>query len=154
MNLSSLLKPRAVRVVTDISSKKRLLQSIADMAGDLIGLPASDIFDALQERESLGPTGVGHGVALPHARLSALSEVQGAFLKLEKPIDFDSADRQPVDLVFALFAPADSGVDHLKALALVSRTLRNPALCAKLRANSDPSTLYTILADGAETQAA
>lgn len=154
MDLSSLLKPRAVRVVTDISSKKRLLQSIADMAEDLIGLPASGIFDALQERESLGPTGVGHGVALPHARLNELTEVQGAFLRLERPIDFDSADRQPVDLVFALFAPADTGVDHLKALALVSRTLRDPALCAKLRANSDPATLYTILTAGTETQAA
>jgi PTS system nitrogen regulatory IIA component len=154
MDLSSLLKPRAVRVVTDISSKKRLLQSIADMAGDLIGLPASEIFDALQERESLGPTGVGHGVALPHARLSSLTEVQGAFLKLEKPIEFDSADRQPVDLVFALFAPADTGVDHLKALALVSRTLRDQGLRAKLRANSEPATLYTILTAGAETQAA
>ncbi|MCU4652261.1 PTS sugar transporter subunit IIA [Roseibacterium sp. SDUM158016] len=154
MDLSSLLKPRAVRVVTDISSKKRLLQSIADMAEDLIGLPSSQIFDALQERESLGPTGVGHGVALPHARLPALTQVQGAFLRLEKPIDFDSADRQPVDLVFALFAPADTGVDHLKALALVSRTLRDQALCAKLRANTDPATLYTILTAGAETQAA
>jgi PTS system nitrogen regulatory IIA component len=154
MDLSSLLKPQAVRVVTDISSKKRLLQSIADMAEDLIGLPGSEIFDALQERESLGPTGVGQGVALPHARLNALTEVQGAFLRLEKPIDFDSADRQPVDLVFALFAPADTGVDHLKALALVSRTLRDPGLCAKLRANNDPATLYTILTAGTETQAA
>jgi PTS system nitrogen regulatory IIA component len=154
MDLSSLLKPQAVRVVTDITSKKRLLQSIADMAEDLIGLPSSEIFDALQERESLGPTGVGHGVALPHARLLALTEVQGAFLRLEKPIDFDSADRQPVDLVFALFAPADTGVDHLKALALVSRTLRDPNLCAKLRANSDPATLYTILTAGTETRAA
>jgi PTS system nitrogen regulatory IIA component len=93
-------------------------------------------------------------VALPHARLLALTEVQGAFLRLEKPIDFDSADRQPVDLVFALFAPADTGVDHLKALALVSRTLRDPNLCAKLRANSDPATLYTILTAGTETRAA
>lgn len=154
MDLSSLLKPNAVRVVNDISSKKRLLQSIADMAEELIGLPSSQIFDALQERESLGPTGVGQGVALPHARLQALTEVQGAFLRLEKPIDFDSADRQPVDLVFALFAPADTGVDHLKALALVSRTLRDHTLCAKLRANSDPATLYTILTAGSETQAA
>jgi PTS system nitrogen regulatory IIA component len=102
MDLSSLLKPQAVRVVSDISSKKRLLQSIADTAEGLIGLPMSQIFDALQERESLGPTGVGHGVALPHARLSALTAVHGAFLRLEKPVDFDAADRQPVDLVFAL----------------------------------------------------
>jgi hypothetical protein len=85
MDLSSLLKPQAVRVLSDISSKKRLLQSIADTAEGLIGLPTSEIFDALQERESLGPTGVGHGVALPHARLSALTAVHGAFLRLENP---------------------------------------------------------------------
>jgi PTS system nitrogen regulatory IIA component len=154
MDLSSLLKPQAVRVLSDISSKKRLLQSIADTAEGLIGLPMSQIFDALQERESLGPTGVGHGVALPHARLSALTAVHGAFLRLEKPVDFDAADRQPVDLVFALFAPTDTGVDHLKALALVSRTLRDQALCNKLRANSDPATLHTILTEGGQTKAA
>lgn len=154
MDLSSLLKPRGVRVVSDISSKKRLLQCVADMASDLVGLPGGEIFDALQERESLGPTGVGHGVALPHARLGSLTEVHGTFLRLEKPIDFDSPDRVPVDLVFALFAPSDTGVDHLKALALVSRTLRDPALCAKLRANSDPATLYTVLTAGTETRAA
>jgi len=154
MDLSSLLKPSGVRVLTDVSSKKRLLQSIADLAEDLIALRSSTIFDALQERESLGPTGVGHGVALPHARLSSLTQVHGAFLRLERPIDFDAADRKPVDLIFALFAPTDTGVDHLKALALVSRTLRNDELCAKLRANTDPGTLYTLLTAGSESQAA
>ena len=154
MDLSTLLKPHAVKVVSDITSKKRLLQCVADVAEGLIGLPAPAIFDALQERESLGPTGVGHGVALPHARLGELAQVQGAFIRLERPIDFDSADRQPVDLVFALFAPADTGVDHLKALALVSRTLRDPGLCAKLRANSDPASLHALLTAGEETQAA
>ena len=154
MDLSSLLKPHSVRVVSDVSSKKRLLQSIADMAEGLISLPMTEIFDALQERESLGPTGVGHGVALPHARLASLTQVHGAFLRLEKPVDFDAADRQPVDLVFALFAPTDTGVDHLKALALVTRTLRDQALCNKLRANNDPATLYTILTEGDETKAA
>ena len=154
MNLSTLLKPRAVKVLSDVTSKKRLMQAIAEQAHDLIGLPTGHIFDALQERESLGPTGVGHGVALPHARLAELTEVHGAFLKLERAIDFDAADRQPVDLVFALFAPADSGVDHLKALALVSRTLRDAALCAKLRANSDAATLHTLLTDHESSQAA
>lgn len=154
MDLSSLLKPRAVKLVSDVTSKKRLLQTIADLAEDLIGLPSSEIFEAVQERESLGPTGVGGGVALPHARLTSLSEVHGAFLRLERPIPFDAADKQPVDLVFALFAPADTGVDHLKALALVSRTLRDPALCAKLRANNDSSTLYTLLTQAESSQAA
>src|SRR6056297_223574 len=154
MHLSTLLRPGAVKVLSDVTSKKRLMQAISDLAEDLIDLPHTQIFDALQERESLGPTGVGHGVALPHARLSDLTEVQGAFIRLERPIDFDAADRQPVDLVFALFAPADTGVDHLKALALVSRTLRDASLCAKLRANTDPATLHTLLTDSEASKAA
>ena len=154
MDLSSLLKPRAVKVLTDVTSKKRLMQSISALAHDLIELPEGQIFDALQERESLGPTGVGHGVALPHARLPELTEVHGAFFRLEKPVDFDAADKQPVDLVFAMFAPADTGVDHLKALALVSRTLRDAGLRAKLRANSDAATLHTLLTEYATSKAA
>jgi len=154
MELTGLLEPKGVKVVADISSKKRLMQSIADVAEGLIDLPANQILDALQERESLGPTGVGHGVALPHARLASLTTVRGAFLKLEKPINFESADRQPVDLVFALFAPIETGVDHLKALALVSRTLRDQTLCEKLRANSDPATLYTLLIGDEAVEAA
>ncbi|QBY02035.1 PTS lactose transporter subunit IIC [Rhodophyticola sp. CCM32] len=154
MNLPTLLKPEGVKVVSDVTSKKRLMQTLADVAESLVGLPTAGIFDALQERESLGPTGVGQGVALPHARLADLTQVSGAFLKLDKPVDFDSVDRQPVDLIFALFAPADTGVDHLKALALVSRTLRNQALCTKLRTNSDPATLHTLITGGETSQAA
>lgn len=154
MDLESLLTPGAVRVVSDVTSKKRLMQKIAEVAATLVDHPQSQIFDALQERESLGPTGVGNGVALPHARLPGLTSVHGAFLRLEHLIDFDSVDRQPVDLVFALFAPSDSGIDHLKALALVSRTLRDGALCNKLRANSDPMALHALLTDGAAPQAA
>lgn len=135
MELSKLLKPGAVRVVGHLTSKKRLFQELGDVAAQAYGLNASVAVDGLQERESLGPTGVGHGIALPHARLEDLTGIVGIFLRLEKPLDFDSVDRQPVDLVFALFAPKDSGVDHLKALALVSRTMRDPAICAKLRAN-------------------
>jgi PTS system nitrogen regulatory IIA component len=97
---------------------------------------------------------VGHGVALPHARLEGLEKVVGAFVLLDKPIDFDAVDRQPVDIAFALFAPEDAGVEHLKALALVSRTLRDPAICSKLRSNPNPATLYTILTSGESEQAA
>ncbi|MBS3981200.1 MAG: PTS sugar transporter subunit IIA, partial [Rhodobacteraceae bacterium] len=103
---------------------------------------------------SLGPTGVGHGIALPHARLEDLKTIIGVFLRLEKPLDYDSVDRQPVDLVFGLFAPKDSGVDHLKALALVSRTMRDPSVVTKLRANSDPAKLYVILTESRAPQAA
>ncbi len=154
MDLSYLLTLDAVKVVADVSSKKRLLQSIADSAEGLTGIPVSRVFEALQDRESLGPTGVGAGVALPHARLPEIETVRGIFIKLERPIDFEAADRQPVDLVFALLAPEDSGVEHLKALALVSRTLRNEALCAKLRANTDPGILYALLTENEATRAA
>jgi PTS system nitrogen regulatory IIA component len=93
-------------------------------------------------------------VALPHARLPNLESVKGVFLRLDKPVDFDSVDRQPVDLVFGLFAPEEAGVDHLKALALVSRTMRDASICTKLRANSDSSTLHTILTAIETSQAA
>ena len=124
------------------------------MAAAAYKLNAATAIDGLQERESLGPTGVGHGIALPHARLEDLTSIVGVFLRLEKPLDYDSVDRQPVDLVFGLFAPKDSGVDHLKALALVSRTMRDAAVCAKLRANTDPGKLYAILTENRAPQAA
>ena len=145
MNLSDILTPNAVRVLGNVSSKKRLLHDVADIANACYDLQGTPLIEALMEREALGPTGVGHGVALPHARLDDIDTVKGVFLRRERPGDFGAVDRQPVDLVFALFAPRDSGVSHLKALALVSRTLRDEAVCEKLRANSDPSTLYAVL---------
>lgn len=154
MKLSKILKPEAIKVVASASSKKRLLHDVGDLAHSALGLDQGRVIEALQERESLGPTGVGHGIALPHARLEGLDNVQGVFLLLERPVDFDAIDRQPVDLVFALFAPLDAGVEHLKALALVSRSLRDPALCKKLRANPDAGTLYTILTSDQDVQAA
>ncbi|MGG7645374.1 PTS sugar transporter subunit IIA [Rhodovulum sp. YNF3179] len=154
MDISDILSPVALKVASNATSKKRLLQDLSELAATTYGLSASAAFDALQDRESLGPTGVGHGVALPHARLAGLDGVRGVFLRLEKPVDFDAVDRQPVDLVFALFAPEASGVDHLKALALVSRTLRDAAVCAKLRANEDPSTLYAVLTEQKSSKAA
>ncbi|MBR9841531.1 MAG: PTS transporter subunit EIIA [Rhodobacteraceae bacterium] len=154
MDLSKILKPEAVKVVSSASSKKRLLHAIGEVAESAYDLNAARVVEALLERESLGPTGVGHGVALPHARLEGLDSVVGAFVLLEKPVDFNSVDRQPVDIAFALFAPEDAGVEHLKALALVSRTLRENAICAKLRANQDTQTLYSILTESQNVQAA
>ena len=145
MQLSEILKPGAVRSLAQVTSKKRLFQELAELAQSEYGLNALEVLDALQERESLGPTGVGQGVALPHARMHGLDRVVGLFIRLDKPLDYDAVDRQPVDLVFALLAPETSGVDHLKALALVSRTLRDPDLRAKLRANDDPVALHAIL---------
>jgi PTS system nitrogen regulatory IIA component len=154
MDLSSILKPEAVKVITNVTSKKRLFQDLGEVASLGYGLSANETIDALQEREGLGPTGVGHGVALPHARIKGLTSVVGAFLRLDRPLDFDSVDRQPVDLVFALYAPVDSGVEHLKALALVSRTMRDAKICGKLRANDDIATLHAILTEHQPARAA
>ncbi|GHE01702.1 PTS lactose transporter subunit IIC [Defluviimonas sp. 20V17] len=154
MDLSSILKPGAVRVVGHLTSKKRLFQEIGEIAGQAYGLEAAAAVDGLQDRESLGPTGVGNGIALPHARLDGLDRIVGVFLRLDRPLDFGAVDRQPVDLVFGLFAPRDSGVNHLKALALVSRTMRDAAVCAKLRANDDAATLYAVLTEDRASQAA
>lgn len=153
MEIAKILKPEAVRVLGQTTSKKRLFQDLGEVAAAVYGLDAPVAFDGLQERESLGPTGVGKGIALPHARLEGLDRIVGVFVRLEKPMDFDSVDRQPVDLIFTLFAPKDSGVEHLKALALISRTMRDPGICAKLRANAQPATLYAILSE-ARPQAA
>jgi PTS system nitrogen regulatory IIA component len=154
MELSKLLIPGAVKVVGQLTSKKRLFQELGEIASQAYGLSAAVAIDGLQERESLGPTGVGHGIALPHARLQDLNKIIAVFIRLEKPLDYDSVDRLPVDLVFGLFAPKDSGVDHLKALALVSRTMRDASVCAKLRANSDPAKLHAILTEATAPQAA
>ncbi len=154
MHISQILRPAAVRVVGPLTSKKRLFHDLAETAAAAYGIASDAAVDALQERESLGPTGVGHGIALPHARVEGVGEVVGVFFKLDRPLDFGSVDRQPVDLVFALFAGHDAGVEHLKALALVSRTMRDPRVCAKLRANSDPVTLYAVLTEARTTQAA
>ncbi|SHJ00589.1 PTS sugar transporter subunit IIA [Wenxinia saemankumensis] len=154
MQLAELLRPDCVRAVGGLSSKKRLFHDLGDFAAQRFALPAPVVTEALIEREGLGPTGVGDGVALPHARLAGIDRVRGLFLRLDKPLDFDSVDRQPVDLVFCLLAPDSAGVEHLKALALVSRTMRQPSICAKLRANSDPSTLHAILTEAPGMQAA
>ena len=154
MNLATLLEPGAVRVIGQVSGKKRLFQELGDLAGQVYGLSQASAIDGLQERETMGPTGVGHGIALPHARLHDLTQIRGVFVRLEKPLDYDSVDRQPVDLVFGLFAPKDSGVEHLKALALVSRTMRDAQVVAKLRANSDPAKLHAILTESRGNQAA
>ena len=154
MEFSNLLKPEAIRIFSSVSSKKRLLHDIAGIAEACYQTDYSQTVEALMERESLGPTGVGGGIALPHARLEQLDKVVGAFVLLENPVEFDAIDKQPVDLVFGLFAPKSAGVEHLKALALVSRTLREQSIVAKLRSNPKPSTLYTILTEPANVQAA
>ncbi len=154
MQLGEILAQDAVKSLGGCTSKKRLFHDLGELADTCYGLNATSVIDALIEREGLGPTGVGHGIALPHARLEGLDKVRGIFLRLDRPLNFDAVDRQPVDLVFALLAPKSKGVDHLKALALVSRTMRNANICAKLRANADSNTLHTVLTEIQATQAA
>ena len=154
MRVDDILALGAVKHVASYSSKKRLFADLGQIAADQYGLDGDMAFQALQDRETLGSTGVGDGVALPHARLPGLDRVQGFFIRLDKGLDFDAVDRKPVDIVFALFAPEDAGVAHLKALALVSRTLREAALREKLRANSDPQVLFTLLTEAQRSEAA
>lgn len=154
MQLGTILKHDAVKTISSCTSKKRLFHDLGELAEASYGLDSTRVIDALIDREGLGPTGVGQGIALPHARLPGIDSVVGIFLRLEKPLNFDAVDRQPVDLVFALLAPENAGVEHLKALALVSRTLRDDAVCAKLRANTSAGTLHTILTEVHTTQAA
>ncbi|MGY6547454.1 MAG: PTS sugar transporter subunit IIA [Roseinatronobacter sp.] len=154
MDMASLLNPKAVRVFGSATGKKRLFQSIGEVAKQVYGLEPESVIGALQEREALGPTGVGRGVAVPHARLESINAVLGVFFRLEKPLDYGAVDKAPVDLVFALFAPRDAGVEHLKALAFISRTLRNAHVCEKLRANDEPDKIYAILTSGEASKAA
>ena len=147
MELSSIIEPKAVRLVSGVSNKKRLFHVVGELAAEAYEISNREAAEALASREALGSTGVGKGIALPHARLSGLQDVIGVFVRLDRSIEFSAVDRLPVDLVFALFAPIESGVDHLKALALVSRTLRDASICSKLRSNEDPATLHAVLTE-------
>jgi len=147
MELNEILDKDAVKVLSSVTSKKRLLQEIADQAASVYGMDADTVLNALLERETLGSTGVGKGVAIPHARFDTLTEVRGLFVRLEKPADFDAMDGQPADLIFTILAPAAEGAEHLKALALVSRTMRSENICSKLRSNTDTGAIYSLLTE-------
>lgn len=153
MELSRILRQEAVRSV-GASSKKRAFQTLGEIMASAHGVPEQSVVAALREREGLGPTGVGDGVALPHARLAEIREMTGCFLRLDHGIEFGAVDRQPVDLVFALFAPSGSGVEHLRALASVSRVMRDAGVRSKLRANPDPAVLHAILTEIPSSRAA
>ncbi len=134
MQIGDLLDRGAIALRVSASSKRQVLAVIAEIAARSFGLDVGDVLDALSEREQAGSTGVGHGVAAPHARLEGLDRLRGVFVRLEQPVDFDSVDDQPVDLIFALFAPKGaSGVEHLRALARVSRVLRQADMREQLR---------------------
>lgn len=152
MELSHLITPKAVLAHVRASSKKKVLQQLAEHAANLTGVQEKMILNALLEREKLGSTGVGHGVAIPHARLDTIDCVYGVFARLGEPVDFDSVDDYPVDLVFLLLAPKDTSVDHLKALHRVSRLLREKLLRTKLRGARDAGALYALLTNAEEQQ--
>lgn len=145
MTLTSLLSEDAIVSPLAAGSKKQALQELSALAAELTGLSSRDIFETLLRREKLGSTGVGQGVAIPHGKLSGLTRVHGVFARLDTPIGFDAVDDEPVDLMFLLLAPESAGADHLKALARVSRLLRDPQVVAKLRATKSKSSLYSIL---------
>jgi PTS system nitrogen regulatory IIA component len=147
MDIVDLLAPEAVIASLKAQNKKQLLQELADHAARLTGLPERRIFETLIERERLGSTGMGQGIAIPHGRLAGLPRIVGLFARLEQPLAYEAVDNQPVDLVFLLLAPEGAGADHLKALARVSRLLRNQATCEKLRAASKPEVLYALLTE-------
>ena len=154
MDLHEIVSPASIHVDLNATSKKHLMQEIAQRAADAHGLNARRAFEALLERERLGATGMGRGVAIPHARLEGLTDIVGAFARCSKPVDFDAVDDEPVDLVFALFAPEDAGANHLRALARVSRCLRDTATCAKLRSATDATAVYAVLTETLESRAA
>jgi nitrogen PTS system EIIA component len=154
MEISELLTPRSVVAQLRVTGKKQVLQEIARRAAAATGINERRIYEVLSERERLGTTGIGRGVAVPHGKLAELTRVYGLFARLDRPIAFESIDNQPVDLVFVLLAPLDSGAEHLKALAMVSRLLRDRTICEKLRGTDNPDALYALLTDRTESHAA
>jgi nitrogen PTS system EIIA component len=154
MTLADLIAPAAVLPSLRAKSKKQVLEDLATRAAKLEKLPGRDLFEALLQRERLGSTGVGLGVAVPHCRLGSIKRLACVFARLETPIPFDAVDGQPVDLVFLLLAPEDAGADHLKALARLSRVMRDAKTMMQLRAAKDETSLYAILTQPLVTNAA
>ena len=145
MPLNDLVRPEAVIPSLKGNSKKQALLELSDRAAALSGLDAREIFDALIQRERLGSTGIGGGIAIPHGKLAKCQKIFGVFARLEKPIDFDALDDAPVDLIFLLIAPESAGADHLNALSRVARVLREQSLISTLRSTRDASALYSVL---------
>ncbi|MDE1900680.1 MAG: PTS IIA-like nitrogen regulatory protein PtsN [Alphaproteobacteria bacterium] len=152
--MRDVLSPQAIAAAFAAATKKDILQNIAEAAAPLAGVDGHAVFDALWERERLGTTGVGQGIAIPHARVPGLDKVFGYFARLPQGVAFEAIDDKPVDLVFLLLAPEDAGADHLHALATVSRLLRDAKLCEKLRSAKDAAAIYRILVDSVVAEAA
>ena len=154
MELVDLLSPNSIMPNLRVASKKQALQEISRFAAGLTDQHERTIFEVLLERERLGTTGVGAGVAIPHGKLPGLKRLYGVFARLESPIAFEAVDEQPVDLIFLLLAPETAGADHLKALARVSRLLRDREMCEKLRGSEKADALFALLSETATSHAA
>lgn len=154
MEMHDLITPERVVPGLRVTSKKQALQELARVAAETVGLHEKAVFEVLLERERLGSTGVGYGVAIPHGKLPGLKRLYGFFARLASPIDFEAVDDQPVDLVFLLLAPETAGADHLKALARISRLLRDREICEKLRGSDSADALYALLTETTTRSAA
>jgi PTS system nitrogen regulatory IIA component len=154
MEVRDFLAPEAVVIDLAAASKKQVLQALAQRIARIAHQDERTVFDVLLERERLGTTGVGKGIAIPHGKIASLDRIYGLFARLKPPVEFEAMDNDPVDLVFLLLAPAAAGADHLKALARVSKLLRNPAQCEKLRKAPDAKTAFAILTAETASQAA
>jgi len=154
MELGDLISPEAIVPTLAANSKKQVLQDLAEKAANLTGLQGRDIFETLLQRERLGSTAVGRGIAIPHGRVAALQRIVSLFARLDQPIDFEAPDQEPVDLIFLLLAPEHAGADHLKALARISRLLREPQSIERLRSSHDRATIYSVLTQPTAVQAA
>lgn len=154
MEIADLVSRSTVAIRSTASSKRQLMHLLADLAAPSLGVEPVVLFEGLMEREALGSTGLSGGAAAPHARSPLIPRVAGAFIKLDQPIAFDSVDGRPVDLVFGLFAPAEAGAEHLRALAAVSRLLRRDEVRQRLRHARSVDSLYSLLAQQIEADAA
>jgi PTS system nitrogen regulatory IIA component len=152
MSLNDLLTADAILPSMKVHTKKQALQELSEKAAQISGIAAREIFDALLQRERLGSTGVGNGIAIPHGKLAKAGRIFGVFARLERPIDYEALDGAPVDLIFLLIAPESAGADHLKALARTARILRDPVVTAKLRATRDASALYSMITQSSSSQ--
>ncbi|NND49570.1 MAG: PTS IIA-like nitrogen regulatory protein PtsN [Rhizobiales bacterium] len=147
MEISDILTAKDVIASLDASSKKQALQELANHAANATGLPGREIFNTLLQRERLGSTGIGHSIAIPHAKLEGIDKIHAVFARLSTPIEFDAVDNQPVDLLFLLIAPVGAGADHLKALSRVTRLLRDAELTTRLRSARDAVALHSVLTE-------
>jgi nitrogen PTS system EIIA component len=154
MQIADLLVPHGVFAALKAKSKKQLFLELSARASTMVRVPDRRVFETVNERERLGTTGVGQGIAIPHGRLGEIDQIHGVFARLEHPVEYDAVDQQPVDLVFMLLAPEGAGADHLKALARVSRLLRSQTVCSKLRAAGSTEEIYSILTEPVATGSA